>query len=102
SVVQTTTSALKGLAFAALIVAAFALGTGGGAASTTPPGDVALFTAFVLSLQAVIYTYDGWTGVIYFSEEVEWPDRDIPRSLIGGVLAIIATYVLVNLAFLYV
>jgi len=102
SVVQTTTSALKGLAFAALIVAAFALGTGGGAASTTPPGGVALFTAFVLSLQAVIYTYDGWTGVIYFSEEVERPDRDIPRSLIGGVLAIIATYVLVNLAFLYV
>ena len=102
SVVQTTTSALKGSAFAALIVAAFALGTGGGAASTTPPGGVALFTAFVLSLQAVIYTYDGWTGVIYFSEEVERPDRDIPRSLIGGVLAIIATYVLVNLAFLYV
>jgi APA family basic amino acid/polyamine antiporter len=40
--------------------------------------------------------------VIYFSEEVEKPDRDIPRSLIGGVLAIIATYLLVNLAFLYV
>ena len=102
SVVQTTTSALKGLAFAALIVAAFALGTGGGAVSATPPSGVALFTAFVLSLQAVIYTYDGWTGVIYFSEEVERPDRDIPRSLIGGVLAIIATYVLVNLAFLHV
>ena len=102
SVVQTTTSALKGLAFAALIVAAFALGTGGVGASTTPPSGVALFTAFVLSLQAVIYTYDGWTGVIYFSEEVERPDRDIPRSLIGGVLAIIATYVLVNLAFLHV
>ena len=93
---------IRDRAFAALIVAAFALGTGGGAASTTPPGGVALFTAFVLSLQAVIYTYDGWTGVIYFSEEVERPDRDIPRSLIGGVLAIIATYVLVNLAFLYV
>ena len=102
SVVQTTTSALKGLAFAALIVAAFALGTGGGAVSATPPSGVALFTAFVLSLQAVIYTYDGWTGVIYFSEEVERPDRDIPRSLIGGVFAIIATYVLVNLAFLHV
>ena len=105
SFVQNVTSALKALAFAALIVAAFALG---GEASTqetsvlAPPTGMALVGAFVLSLQAVIYTYDGWTGVIYFSEEVEHPERDIPRSLFASVLAIIATYLLVNLAFLYV
>ena len=104
SIVQTTTSALKGLAFAALIVAAFVLSGGHGTTSAAPlpPTGIALIGAFVLALQAVIYTYDGWTGVIYFSEEVEQPERDIPRSLIGGVLAIIATYVLVNLAFLHV
>jgi basic amino acid/polyamine antiporter, APA family len=104
SIVQTTTSALKGLAFAALIVAAFVLSGGHGTTSAAPPPPtgIALIGAFVLALQAVIYTYDGWTGVIYFSEEVEQPERDIPRSLIGGVLAIIATYVLVNLAFLHV
>jgi APA family basic amino acid/polyamine antiporter len=101
--VQTTTSALKGLAFAALIVAAFTMTDGHGmTAAPAPLSGSALVGAFVLSLQAVIYTYDGWTGVIYFSEEVEHPDRDIPRALIGGVLAIIATYVLVNLAFLHV
>ena len=50
----------------------------------------------------MIYTYDGWTGVIYFSEEVREPGRDIPRAMFGGVLAIIAIYLLVNLAFLYV
>ena len=104
SIVQTTTSALKGLAFAGLIVAAFVLSAGHGTTSTAPSPvtGVALVGAFVLSLQAVIYTYDGWTGVIYFSEEVEQPGRDIPRALIGGVLAIIATYVLVNIAFLHV
>src|SRR5262249_46156982 len=41
-------------------------------------------------------------GVIYFSEEVTDPDRDIPRSMLGGVLSVIAIYLLVNLAILYV
>ena len=48
----------------------------------------------------MIYTYDGWSATIYFSEEVREPGRDIPRSLIGGVLSVIAIYLLVNLALL--
>ena len=55
-----------------------------------------------VSLQSAIYTYDGWAGVIYFSEEVKHPGRDIPRALFGGVLSIAAIYLLVNLALLYV
>jgi APA family basic amino acid/polyamine antiporter len=58
--------------------------------------------AIVISLQSAIYTYDGWAGVIYFSEEVENPGRDIPRSLFGGVVTIMAIYLLVNVALLYV
>ena len=41
---------------------------------------------------------DGWTGVIYFSEEVTDPARDVPRSLFSGVALISAIYLLVNLA----
>lgn len=93
---------MKALAFAALVAASFVLGGNAAPSVAAAPTGLSLAVAFVLSLQAVIYTYDGWTGVIYFSEEVATPDRDIPRSLIGGVLAIIATYLLVNLAFLYV
>jgi APA family basic amino acid/polyamine antiporter len=55
----------------------------------------------MLSLQSVIYTYDGWTGVVYFSEEVTNPGRDIPRAMFGGALAVISIYLLVNLALLY-
>jgi basic amino acid/polyamine antiporter, APA family len=105
SLVQNSTSVMKALAFAALIVAAFTLGNRAGTPVATPaalPSGMALVAAFIVSLQAVIYTYDGWTGVIYFSEEVSNPDRDIPRSLIGGVLTIIGTYLLVNLAFMHV
>ena len=103
STIQNLTSLLKALAFFALIVAAFALG-GHGALTTTQTYSTSTvtLTAVVLSLQSAIYTYDGWSGVIYFSEEVEHPGRDIPRSLFGGVLTITAIYLLVNVALLYV
>jgi APA family basic amino acid/polyamine antiporter len=101
--IQNTTSLLKALAFLALIVAAFIFGGKGSlTTSHTSAAPVITMTAIVLSLQSAIYTYDGWAGVIYFSEEVENPGRDIPRSLFGGVLAIAAIYLSVNLALLYV
>src|SRR5205085_1477874 len=45
---------------------------------------------------------DGWVGVAYFSGEVRDPGREIPRSLIMGLLATMAIYVLLNVAFLAV
>jgi len=56
----------------------------------------------VLALQGVIVTYDGWYCAVYFGEEVRDPGRSIPRAMIGSVLLIIAVYLLVNLALLYV
>lgn len=105
SSVQNVTSLLKAIAFLALIIAAFLLG--GTSPAEAPltrsvPAGLLLVSAFVLALQAVIYTYDGWTGVVYFSEEVEQPSRNIPRALFGGVLSVIVIYLLVNLALLYV
>ncbi|HKS10224.1 MAG TPA: amino acid permease [Pyrinomonadaceae bacterium] len=104
STIQNITSLLKALAFFVLIAAAFILGGGGGAltSSQTYSTSTVTIVAIVTSLQAAIYTYDGWAGVIYFSEEVQHPGRDIPRSLLGGVLTIAAIYLLVNIALLYV
>jgi basic amino acid/polyamine antiporter, APA family len=103
--VQNITSLLKAIAFVTLIAAAFALGGNGSLTSHSagaPLPGIGLAAAIILSLQAAIYAYDGWTGVIYFSEEVKNPGRDIPRSMIGGVLTIITIYLLVNLALVYV
>jgi APA family basic amino acid/polyamine antiporter len=105
SQVQNITSLLKTLAFLALIAAAFLLGGTTSAAPASALPNLAgptLLVAMVIALQSVIYTYDGWSGVIYFSEEVQDPSRDIPRSMFGGVLLVIGIYLLVNLALLYV
>lgn len=101
SLVQNVTSLLKALAFGALIAAAFVWGGGAAAGAAPRPAGLALAGAFVLALQSVIYTYDGWTGPVYFAEEMKDPARSVPRALVGGVLAIAAIYLLFNVALLY-
>jgi APA family basic amino acid/polyamine antiporter len=102
---QQATSLLKAVLLLALVAACFAWTGTRAAASATPPSipvGLTLVGAFVVAMQGVIYTYDGWNGVLYFSGEVHDPGRDIPRSMFGGVLSVAAIYLLVNLAFLHV
>lgn len=103
SAAQNLTSFAKAIALVLLIGACFFLGGRNPVASSFQTElEGSLFIAFVLALQAVIYTYDGWSAVIYFSEEVKEPGRDIPRSMFGGVISVIVIYVLINVAFLRV
>ena len=103
---QQITSLFKTLALLVFVGACFAFG--GHAAPASVPAPVAssvsttpLLVGLVLSAQAVIYTYDGWNGVLYFSEELEQPGRQIPRAMFGGLLLIALVYLLVNAAFVY-
>ncbi|MGH9492085.1 MAG: APC family permease [Terriglobales bacterium] len=99
STVQNLTSALKALGFVALVAAIFVFAPPArSAAPTELPVGLPLLVALVMAAQAVIYTYDGWYGAIYFGEELRDPGRDAPRSTIWGVLSLMAIYVLVNLA----
>lgn len=102
---QTLTSAAKALVLLVLVAACFVLPATPPPLPASPPAmpvGAAFLAAVIVALQGVIYTYDGWTGVVYFSGEVRDPARDIPRSMIGGVLAVTAIYLLLNLAFLHV
>jgi APA family basic amino acid/polyamine antiporter len=103
SFTQNITSLLKTLIFAVIAIAAFTYGGNTSTGTFLPvPHGFALFGALIIALQGVLYTYDGWYGVIYFGEEVRNPKRDVVRSMIGGVLLIIGIYLIVNLAYVYV
>jgi len=102
SLTQNLTSLLKVLAFAAFVVAAFLYRSGPATSTPTPlTHGFALFAAIVLAMQGVLYTYDGWYGICYFGEEIRDPKRDVTTSMFGGVLLVIAIYVLVNLALIH-
>ena len=106
---QELLSLAKAVAFLALVLACFLLPqpdvvilpTASTAAGDMPSGAAWLLPV-VLALQAVITTYDGWASPVYFAEEFSNPSRDLPRSLIGGVVAVVVLYLLINLALLHV
>jgi APA family basic amino acid/polyamine antiporter len=108
SATQLITAALKTGAFLVLVIACFAFGGDShkmAVADTTPlplPAGWLLATAFMLALQKVIYTVDGWDGVIYFGEEVKDAGRDVPRAIFGSVFSIITIYLLLSAAVAYV
>jgi APA family basic amino acid/polyamine antiporter len=58
------------------------------------------FSGLAVALQAIIITYGGWQGPLYFIEEDRDPARNLPRAMIGGVLSVIGIYLLVNIALL--
>jgi APA family basic amino acid/polyamine antiporter len=110
---QLVTAAMKTIAFVVVVAACFLLGghsrqaaSAAAAAATAAPTALQpawpVLIGFVLALQAVIYTVDGWDGIIYFGEEVRHPGRDIPRAIFGSVFSIMGIYLLINAAVLYV
>jgi APA family basic amino acid/polyamine antiporter len=104
SYTQNLTSLIKVLAFTAFAIVALihpAAGTAAVASTLPVPHGLLLVGAIVIALQSVLYTYDGWYGVCYFGSEVRNPKRDVTVSMFGGVLAVIAIYVLINLALLH-
>lgn len=104
SALQNVTSIIKALALLIFIAACFWFGTRSPAAPTalTLTNEGGMFLAFIIALQAVIYTYDGWSAVAYFSEEVKDHGKNIPRAMLSGVISVTVIYLLIQLAFLAV
>jgi APA family basic amino acid/polyamine antiporter len=91
---------MKTLVFAILIAACFFAPAP--EQTTTAIAPAALTLAGVLiALQAMVFTYDGWGQVLYFSGELNNPGRDIPRAMVMAVVTITAIYLLINAAFLH-
>jgi basic amino acid/polyamine antiporter, APA family len=106
---QLLTAALKTAAFVILVAACFLLPSSHGPVTVAPvkpvpamPSGWLLTVAVFLALQAVVYTIDGWAGVLYFGEEIKNPGREVPRAIFGSVLSIMSIYLLLNAAVLYV
>ena len=58
--------------------------------------------AFGVGLVAVSFTYGGYQQTINFGEEVDRPNRNIPRGIFIGIFVIILLYLLINVAYVRV
>jgi len=95
--VQVAVTAVKVGLIAVIIVA----GLGFGSPHAAAPVSAAPLTAagFFAALVAALWAYDGWNNVAMVASEVRDPQRNLPRALIGGTLAVIAIYLLANAAY---
>lgn len=104
SIVQQISSVIKVVLFVILIIACFSYtGIQIEPIKKSPVlMDAGIIISFLKSLQLVLGTYDGWNAACFFAEEDENPGKNIPRSLYFGALLVIAIYIIINMAFLYV
>ena len=104
SLVQNLTTVAKygGLLFIILLALAVGLPrTGGYYTPTAPPGSFHI-AAFGLALVSVLWAFDGWADLSFVAGEVKEPRRTLPRAILIGTLAVIAIYLLANIAYMAV
>lgn len=104
SLVQNVTTIAKYGGLVIIVILALALGlpaTGGNFTPATPPGSFSV-SAFGLALVSVLWAFDGWGDLAKVSGEVKDPERTLPKAIVLGTLAIIAIYLLANIAYLSV
>src|SRR5437773_378947 len=100
SMILNLTTLAKYGALALLVVLAFVVGQGDFGHFTQAAGTPTA-GLFGLSLVSVLWAYDGWGDLSFVGGEVRDPERNLPRALMLGTTAVIAIYLLVNAAYLY-
>ena len=53
-------------------------------------------------LIAILFAYDGWINVGAIAGEMKDPGKDLPKAIVGGLSFVMAVYVVINLAYLWV
>ena len=95
---------VKLAAIAALVVGALAVAGGPepAAAQSPAPASGSFLRGLAPALLGVFFTYGGWQMVCYIAPQVRDPQRNLPRSIVLGVLGVVAVYLLANFAYVHV
>jgi APA family basic amino acid/polyamine antiporter len=61
-----------------------------------------LFAALAVAMSKALFAYDSWNAVAFVAEEVRDPQKNIPRAMFLGSVAVALIYTLTVMAYLYV
>jgi APA family basic amino acid/polyamine antiporter len=109
TLLQNVSTWTKFLAMSAFILLGLTIGKGhwsnftakspGGLTMGLTPSQ--LISALGVGLIAVFWAYDGWVYITWVAGEVKEPRKNVPRSMILGVLAVAAIYLAMNATYVY-
>jgi APA family basic amino acid/polyamine antiporter len=100
--VQVAVTALKMLLIAGILCIGLFSGAGDFTHLSEHIPSLGGISGFFAAMVSALWAYDGWNNVSMVSSEIREPQRNLPRSLILGTLAVVVTYLLINLAYFYV
>jgi basic amino acid/polyamine antiporter, APA family len=112
AILQNVATWAKFGAIAAFVILGFAIGKGDWHHFTTQEWGTVhgltmgmsagqLLSAFGVALIAVFWAYDGWVYITWVAGEVTEPRRNVPRSMVLGVLIVGVIYVAMNVTYVY-
>jgi basic amino acid/polyamine antiporter, APA family len=59
-----------------------------------------ILPGFAVSLIYVFYAYTGWNSAAYIIEEVDQPEKNLPKALIWATFSVMVVYLLLQMVFL--
>jgi APA family basic amino acid/polyamine antiporter len=105
AVLQNIATWAKFVAIGAFVILGIAVGKGSWSHYSSPlPASAdapSLMVGIGTALIAVFWAYDGWVYITWVAGEVKEPQRNLPRSLIFGLLLVGILYLAINAVYLY-
>lgn len=92
---------LKVLSLVVIIIAGFALTCGHKHVAVLQPFwpsrlDWSTLRGLIAAVAAAVWAYDGWNDLNLVGSEVENPERNFPRVIVGGTILVIVLFLLFN------
>ena len=101
--IQTVATIGKLIPLALILVFGFVKGGGNNPILTPMVGEGVSAGGVVGSLLiAILFAYDGWINVGAIAGEMKNPGKDLPKAIVGGLSLVMAVYLLINVAYLWV
>jgi len=103
AMVQNWATAIKVAAILLMAVVLMSAGTGLRESDRTllpAATDMALLSGMGVAMIGVLWAYEGWQYVTFSAGEAVDPQRTFPRGIVLGTTALIAVYLLANIAYL--
>ncbi len=83
--------------FGIVVIGMFFLGSGNLAGGAMPATTFGLATVITAGISSTLWSYAGFTNILYMAGEVKRPERTLPLALIGSLIFIMVAYTLISL-----
>lgn len=103
--VQVFLTIIKIVAVIAVILIGFVFGRGSMAnfhSAHSSIANIGVTAGLLTAVASALWAYDGWINLTFVGSEIKNPERNIPLSLILGVMAVAAMFIAMSVACFYV